>query len=330
MKTALVIGGSRFVGPCLVEALLDKGYQVVVFNRGTRPARLQGMNVRQVVGDRNAKDDLAQAARAAPDLVFDTCCYEPGQAWMAVELFGSRVQRYVYVSTVAAYREPEEYPVTEEAPLGRWPLWGDYGLNKARTDQVFVDAYQSTSFPVVILRPTYILGVGNHVEREAFFVGRLLRQIPVVIPGDGQALISFAFVDEVARAMVSLAEAPGAEGQAFNCAGDQAVTLLGFVHRCARLLGVEARVLFADPERFEFSSSPYHPPDISPFANAHVLVSNQKLRRVTRLDFAPLETKLKETLDWYAARLEDYPVSFRPKEAQVLASFGYTDFEGLS
>ena len=324
MKTALVIGGSRLIGPRLVETLLDRGYRVIVFNRGTRPARFEGMDVQQVVGNRNAEDDLARVAQLAPDIVFDTCCYEPHQAGMVVDLFGNRLQRYVYVSTVAVYREPQEFPIVEESPLGLWPLWGEYGLNKARTDQTFLEAYQTIAFPVTILRPTYILGSGNHVEREAFFTGRLLRQVPIVIPGDGQALISFAFADEVAQAMVRLAETPKAAGQVYNCARDQAVTLLGFVHLCARLLGVEVQVLFADPAEFQFSMTPYHPPDLSPFANAHVLVSNRKLEQTIRIGLAPLKTKLREVLDWYATHLERYPVKLRPKEIQVLSSFGYT------
>jgi hypothetical protein len=69
--------------------------------------------------------------------------------------------------------------------------------------------------------------------------------------------------------------------------------------------------------------TPYHPPDLSPFANAHVLVSNRKLKQATRVGLAPLKTKLGEILEWYATHLEKHPMKLRPKEVQVLSRSGW-------
>lgn len=47
----LIIGGTRFIGVYLTQLLVEQGHDVVLFNRGNRPApSLQG--VKQIIGDR--------------------------------------------------------------------------------------------------------------------------------------------------------------------------------------------------------------------------------------------------------------------------------------
>jgi nucleoside-diphosphate-sugar epimerase len=319
VTAALVIGGSRFVGPELVRRLVDRGVRVTVFNRGTR-----GDPVREAIavrGDRNVRSDLERVAASRPDIVFDTCCYDAAQADAAAEIFRG-VGRYVYVSSVAAYHEPGLFPIDENAPLGTWAFWGDYGARKAAADARFLHAHRTTGFPVVIVRPTYVLGPNNHVEREAFFVARLLREIPIVLPGNGETLVHFTFACELADALVALGDVRGVEGTAFNVASDHATTLGRFVHLCAAALGVSATIAPADPAEVAFSLSPFDPPQVSPFGTAHVLVSNERIKRATALRFAPLEERLGESVRWYGARQAVYPVRFRPIEKQVLGRLG--------
>ena len=69
MKKALVIGGSRLLGPRLVELLLHGGYETVIFNRGTRQMRPEWKTVKMVVGDRNSEEDLQRMASSDFSLV---------------------------------------------------------------------------------------------------------------------------------------------------------------------------------------------------------------------------------------------------------------------
>ncbi len=323
MTRALVIGGSRLIGPNLIEMLIQEGYQTVVFNRGTRQLRPEWSEVEQIVGDRNSEQDLKRLASLDFSVVFDTCCYEPQQAQMTADAFNGHIEHYLYVSSVAAYQEPAGSTLTEDSPLGEWKLWGDYGLNKAHTDRVFMETFHEAGFPVTVIRPTYVLGVGNHVEREAFFVSRLLHGIPIVVPGDGQALIHFTFADEVAAAMVKLAAIAKTAGQAFNCATDRSVTLVEFVDLCADLVNVEPKIVHVDVERFSISEAPYQAADLAPFANVPVLVDNHKLTTVTGLAFTPLRVRLSSIVNWYSQHSDAHPVRLRPKEREVLASVGY-------
>ncbi len=300
---------------------MDRGFHVTVFNRGSRPEADLPNRALVVRGDRNVRTDLERVAASRPDVVFDTCCYDAAQADVAADVFRG-VHRYVHVSTIAAYESPRLFPIDEQAPLGSWPFWGDYGLRKAAAEQSFLHAHRTEGFPVVIVRPTYVLGPKNHVEREAFFAGRLLRQIPIVIPGTGDSLVQFAFAEELAESMVRLGEIPALEGGVFNVAGDHATTLVHFVHLCAQALDVPVRIALADPAEFGISFSPFDPQQVSPFGSAHVLVTNERLKRATGMKFAPLAERLTESVRWFAARQAAYPVRFRPIERKVLRAIG--------
>lgn len=328
MASCLILGGNRFVGLHLVKQLLARGNQVTIFNRGNKllPPDLAAQ-VQIIQGDRNIWTDLTQLAEISFDLIFDMCCYEVPQAQMSIDVFGGRIQNYLYISTIAAYKTPTTYPISEVDPLGAWQMWGPYGTQKARTDTFFLDAYHKSKFPVTILRPTYILGPNNHVEREAFFVSRLLAKIPVVIPCDGQALLHFTFVDEVAHALIELSEISNGIGQVYNIATDQAITLEGLVRLIARTLDTEPQIIHADPDRFNISYDPYKAHLISPFANTHVLVSNQKLKAACGLTFEPLVSKLTSSIQWFVENQEKYPVTLRAIESEVLAASGFLPSE---
>ncbi|MYV67397.1 reductase, partial [Streptomyces sp. SID2131] len=66
----LMLGGTEFVGRAVVEAALDRGWEVTVFHRG-RHAPPAG--VRSLLGDRTAgPEGLAALAGGSWDAVVDT------------------------------------------------------------------------------------------------------------------------------------------------------------------------------------------------------------------------------------------------------------------
>ena len=70
----LVLGGTRFVGRHIVEALRERGHAVSVFNRGSSP--LPWSDVEQLRGNRDTGD--LEALRGAEwDVCFDVNGYVP-------------------------------------------------------------------------------------------------------------------------------------------------------------------------------------------------------------------------------------------------------------
>ena len=109
----LIIGGSRFVGPLLVGKLLGNGHKVTIFNRGHHP---KPSGVSFIKGDRNREFNLKQKF----DLVIDMCAYTGEQTKTAIDSLD--FDFFIHFSTAAAYKKTMDFPLTEDSPLGDWPL----------------------------------------------------------------------------------------------------------------------------------------------------------------------------------------------------------------
>lgn len=271
------------MGPLLVEALVSRGHTVTVFNRGTRKVALP-KGTTAVVGDRTMgfriKDNF--------DVVIDTCAYTAEHVKRVFE--DIHFDYYLHIGTASSYQKSHTFPLTEQSPLGAWPLWGEYNVGK-RACEAFL---KKSARPYGVIRPVYILGKNNHLSRENFIYGALRRGATVKIPGDGLALIQFVFVESVVSSLVTLAETQ-TEG-AFNCCGSEAITLLGLVEEMATIAGVKSVIEFNQK-----TNGVEHDEQEFPFANEHFFCTNQKLKALG-VEFSPLLRSLeRDYADYYEA-----------------------------
>ncbi len=113
-----MLGGGWFLGRAVAQAALDRGWEVTVFNRGRSGAAPEG--VRTVRGDRTVATDLARLAGEGPwDAVVDTSASEmaPRDVLAGAHALEPVAGRYVYVSTVNAYRGWPSDPLTEDSEV---------------------------------------------------------------------------------------------------------------------------------------------------------------------------------------------------------------------
>lgn len=90
----LVLGGSDFTGPALVEQALARGHLVTVFNRGhTAPGLFAGRGVGELVGDLSG--DVSALEGRTFDVVFDHASAAPAWLRNAARALGGRVGQYV-------------------------------------------------------------------------------------------------------------------------------------------------------------------------------------------------------------------------------------------
>jgi nucleoside-diphosphate-sugar epimerase len=54
----LMMGGTRFIGVYLTKMLVEQGHEVVLFNRGNKPAPVEGL--KQIHGDRTDASQLKE------------------------------------------------------------------------------------------------------------------------------------------------------------------------------------------------------------------------------------------------------------------------------
>ena len=81
------------------------------------------------------------------------------------------------------------------------------------------------------------------------FVQQALRGDPVTVYGDGQQSRCFAYVGDVVRAIIGLADCPAAEGQVFNIGSQEEVTIEELARRIIALSGSDSRIVYVPYDR---------------------------------------------------------------------------------
>ena len=249
--TALVIGGTRFIGRHVVDDLLANGYEVTIFNRGNHENPFEEHDaVTHVEGDRRDDTDLKAAARSVePDVVIDCVAYYPEDVHVATDVFAD-VDGYVYISSGSAYgveEIPKREGETELCECTDEQATDDshesYGPRKAEGDREIAAAAEE-GVNAMSVRPCIVYGPHDYTERLDYWVDRVLNHDRVVVPGDGQNLWHRAYVEDVASALRIVAEA-GEPGEAYNVGDRRLVTMQEMVELIAEAADTNVEVVHA-------------------------------------------------------------------------------------
>lgn len=109
----LIVAGTQFVGRHIVEALLLAGHAVSILTRDKSPYELPAQ-VERLRGDR---DEGTLGSETLIDRSWDVCVdvsgYTPRQVRPSAERLRASVKRYIFVSAVSVYGDPDHRPVRE-------------------------------------------------------------------------------------------------------------------------------------------------------------------------------------------------------------------------
>ncbi|WNB86056.1 NAD-dependent epimerase/dehydratase family protein [Cellulomonas sp. ATA003] len=235
----LVVGGTGWLGGEVVRAALARGHDVATLARGVSGAPPAG--VRALTADRDDAADVARAlAGVRPDAVVDTSGYTvAGARTTASHLAG--VGAYAYVSSLNAYRDWPGSPIRGVDD----PVFGepdddpaDYGPMKAASERVLARALDDR---LLVVRSGLIAGPGDPTGRLGWWLRRMARGGPVVVPVDvWDQPVTFVDVRDLSGWMVESVEC-GRSG-AVNATGDVGVTTFGrLLELCRDVVGDDAR-----------------------------------------------------------------------------------------
>lgn len=242
----LIMGGTRFIGVSLTKLLVQQGHEVVLFNRGHKPAPVDGIT--QIHGDRQDHTHLKEVLSSENfDVIFDNNGRELEDTKPLVELFKDQIKHFVYVSSAGVYLPSDQMPHREGDPVDTQSRH----KGKFETESYLAEI----GLPWTSIRPVYIYGSGNYNPLESWFFDRLTHNRPICIPGNGLYLTQLGHVEDLASAMVSVLGNSQAIGQIYNISGDRYVTFNGLAKSCAIAMGKdpkEIKIINYDPKAFNF------------------------------------------------------------------------------
>jgi len=234
----LFIGGTGIISSACSALAVQQGIDLYVLNRGqsTRPLP-EGVKVLR--GDIN--DASSVLADHSWDAVVDWIAFHPNQVQRDIDLFSGKTGQYIFISSASAYQTPtSNLPIRESTPMDN-PYW-EYSRNKIACEELLLDAYRKTKFPMTIVRPSHTYDKtllpfdGGYTILKRMMDGK-----PVVVPGDGTSLWTLTHHRDFAKGFNGLLGHSGAIGEAFHITNDEWLTWNQIYDLVAAKAGVAAK-----------------------------------------------------------------------------------------
>lgn len=306
----LILGGTGFLGPHIVERAIERGHEVTLFNRGRSGPELFP-NVERLRGDRN--NDLESLRNRKWDGAIDTSANIPRWVRSSGEILKGNVGQYVYISSISVYPTFEEIGKDETAPVGTLEdpsverITGEtYGPLKAASEQAARDVYGDRA---TIVRPGLIVGPLDNSDRFTYWPVRIDRGGEVLAPGPMDAAVQFIDARDLAAFIVKTLE-DGHTGT-YNATGPiRPYAMAEVLHGIRAVTSADVQFTWVEPEFLAqqgvgpWMELPLWVPAVGPMAGFSK-VSNEKARNVG-LTFRPLADTARDTLTWAKTRPDDH------------------------
>lgn len=274
----LVTGGTVFVSKYIAEYFVNKGNEVYVLNRNTKP---QVQNVNLIECDRKAISGKLKGLRF--DTVIDVTAYTAEDINSLLDSLES-FDNYVMISSSAVYPETLELPFKESDKCGTNKFWGDYGTNKIAAENALLKRVPNA----YILRPPYLYGEYNNIYREAFVFDCAERNLPFYLPKDGTMKLQFFHVEDLCRFIAIILKLQPVQ-KIFNV-GNAPVTIKEWVEDCYSAAGKVPSFINVTGETEQRNYFPF-------YDYAYSLETSAQNKIMPEL--LPLKNGLQRAYNWY-------------------------------
>jgi len=334
----LILGGTAFLGPELVEAARARGHTLTLFNRGkTNPGLFP--DIETLLGDRDPlKEPGLKALEGRKwDAVIDTSGYVPRVVKASAELLAPQVGQYVFISTISVFADNSQPGMDESGALATMPdetsedVSQYYGALKALCEKATAAALPERS---TIVRPGLIVGPGDRSDRYTYWPVRVARGGEVLAPGDGSDPVQYIDVRDLAEWVIHLVETRTMG--TFNATGPATtLTMKGLLDACRDGCGRDGQPA---PAEFVWVDTAFlEQQGVSPWSDLPVWVPaagdslgfaaiDCRKAIAAGLVFRPLVATAHDTLVWWQAQPEERRAKLRAglspeREAELLAKW---------
>jgi 2'-hydroxyisoflavone reductase len=300
----LILGGTGFLGPKIVEAARARGHVLTLFNRGkTNPGLFP--DIEKLHGDRDG--DLKSLEGRSWDAVVDTSGYVPRIVTMSASLLAPSVKQYVFISTISVFAQGIKPGTAEDGPLETTPdetseeVRKYYGALKALCEKA---AEKAMPGRVWNIRPGLIVGPGDDTDRYTYWPVRVAKGGEVLAPGDGSDGVQYIDARDLGDWIVlgierNLSGIYTATGPA------KRLSMKQFLDGTKKGVGGDARFTWVSAEFLEKN-------EVAPWSDLPVWVPGAGITQLNNakavgagLMFRPVATTAKDTLAWHKTRPQD-------------------------
>ncbi|MBB2485506.1 epimerase [Mitsuaria sp. WAJ17] len=311
-KRILVLGGTGFLGPAIVEVAKARGHVLTLFNRGrTRPGLFPDVEKRQGDRDPLKGEGLKSLETGEWDAVIDDSGYYPRMVGASAQLLAPRVKQYIYISSISAYKEPVPVGGDEDSPLAvladptvetMGKNFENYGGLKAACEAAVSKALPGRS---TIVRPGYIVGPDDPTGRFTYWPVRFDKGGEIAVPGAPTDPLQLIDVRDLATWLVHLVE--NATMGHFNAVGPAEPMNWGrVIAACQKSAGTPGSVTWV-PGEFMAKQEDLEMPIWAPYLGDSKGFHTWRTARAVKagLKFRPVEQTVADTLAWYKTQLKE-------------------------
>ena len=327
-KTLLILGGTRFLGPEIVDAAKASGWTITLFNRGkTNPGLFPDLEKLQ--GDRN--DDLKSLVGRSFDAVIDTSGYFPRQVKDSAALLGKTAKQYVFVSSISVYADLGKPGVDETAPVA---VLTDPTFEKVTEEtygglKALCEAAAEAAMPgrVTNVRPGLIVGPNDGTDRFTYWPVRVAKGGEVLAPNRPEDPVELIDVRDLASWIVRTIDTK--TFGVFN-ATSAPIKVGDMLEACKAASGGDARFTWVDAAFLkaqkveEWSDLPVWTSPAGSDAGGGLVKNTRAVAK--GLTFRPIKATAKDTLDWWKKQPKERTARLKSglseeREAAVLAAW---------
>jgi 2'-hydroxyisoflavone reductase len=203
----LILGGTSFLGPHLIEELQEHGHEVTLFNRGTQNSSIFS-TVEKLQGNRDG--DLKALEGHQWDAIIDTSGHLPRVVEASSKILAEATHHYTFISTIGVYENFSKFDIDEDYPLAKLSdekneeiTEKTYGALKACCEDVIWRYFPNQS---LIIRPGLIVGPFDPTDRFTYWPVRVMAGGKILAPGKPTQNLQFIDVRDLAKWIVLMVE----------------------------------------------------------------------------------------------------------------------------
>jgi 2'-hydroxyisoflavone reductase len=244
----LILGGTGFLGPHIVNNAVASGHTVTLFNRGKTDPHLFP-ELEKLVGTRSGNLEPLQGRQW--DVVLDTSTFMPNEVQKSCALLKPNVGHYLYISSTAVYKDWSG-PMDETAPVynlkapdsANYNSFQKYGAAKAGCERQVIKHFPQQH---TVIRSDAIAGPGDKHHRYTYWIRKAAMGGEILGPGRPSTFVQYIDVRDLAQWVVHCAE--NSVNGTFNASSKaSAYTMETMINDCRTASDTASSVVWVDSE----------------------------------------------------------------------------------